>query len=82
MKEIHQLRKYSWACLLSTLLIAGLTACDSGDEKNQATSSDSSSASTTKRTTQTGPAVGILVDSPVSGISYAATSGKSGVTDE
>ncbi|MGV8712994.1 MAG: adhesin, partial [Nitrosomonas sp.] len=82
MKEIHHLRKNSWVCLLSSLMIAGLTACDSGDEKTQATSSASSSVNTAKRATQTGPALGILVDSPVSGISYAATSGKSGTTDE
>lgn len=82
MKEIHQLRKHSWAYLLSSLMIAGLTACGDGSEKTQAASSDSSSVATAKRTTQTGPAVGILVDSPVSGISYAAGSGKSGITDE
>ncbi len=30
----------------------------------------------------TGPATGIFVDSPVSGVSYAASSGKNGVTNE
>ncbi len=80
MKEIYQIRKNFWTCLLSALMTAGLTACDSDSEKTSATSS-SSSTTTAKRVTPSGPAVGILVDSPVSGISYAATSGKSGVTD-
>ncbi len=81
MKSTHQLRKNSWIHLLSTVFIVGLTACDSGDEKTAATSS-ASSATTANRNLPTGPATGILVDSPVAGISYAASSGKSGVTDD
>jgi len=82
MKSKQQLRKNSWVHLISTVAMVGLTACDSGTEQaSTATSSDSSSA-TTARSMPTGPATGILVDSPVSGITYAASSGKSGITND
>ncbi|WP_295626894.1 adhesin [uncultured Nitrosomonas sp.] len=79
MKSTHSFKKNSWITLLSTAFIVGLVACDSSE--NTATTS-SSSTSATKRNMPTGPAVGILVDSPVSGVSYNASSGKSGTTDE
>ncbi|MBX9917022.1 MAG: adhesin [Nitrosomonas sp.] len=84
MKSKQQLRKKSWIPVLSTVFVVGLAACDSGGEKALDTSSSSSSSSATavKRTVLTGPATGILVDSPVSGVAFAATSGKSGTTDE
>ncbi len=86
MKFTHLLRKNSWLPVIFTLLIVGLTACGSDDEKSAASSSSSSasssSATTTNRTMPTGPATGILVDSPVSGVSYAASSGKSGLTND
>lgn len=84
MKSKQQLRKKSWIPVLSTVFVVGLAACDSGGEKALDTSSSSSSSSATavKRTVLTGPATGILVDSPVSGVAFAATSGKSGATDE
>ncbi|MEI2767486.1 MAG: adhesin [Nitrosomonas sp.] len=84
MKSIHPLTKLSWLTVLPAALIASLTACDGGSEKNQDTtsSSNSTASASVKRTTQTGPATGILIDSPVSGISYSASSGKSGVTDD
>lgn len=83
MKSTHPLRKNSWIRLLSTLFIVGLTACDSGSEKTGASSSSASSATpAAARTMPTGPATGILVDSPVSGISFAASSGKTGVTND
>ncbi|MBX9637900.1 MAG: adhesin [Nitrosomonas sp.] len=84
MKSKQQLRKKSWIPVLSTVFVVGLAACDSGGEKALDTSSSSSSSSATaaKRTMPTGPATGILVDSPVSGVTFAATSGKSGTTDE
>lgn len=81
-KQQLKLRKNSWVHLISTLAIVGLTACDSGTEKAATTSSDSSSTPTQKRPTPTGPTTGILIDSPVSGIAYAASSGKSGVTND
>ncbi len=80
MKSTHSFKKNSWIALLSTVFIVGLVACDSSE--NTATTSSSSSTSATKRNMPTGPAVGILVDSPVSGVSYKASSGKSGTTDE
>jgi len=84
MKIIHPLVKFSCFTLLPAALILSLSACDDGGE-NTSTSSASSSTGTTsvssKRTTLTGSATGILIDSPVSGVSYSATSGKSGVTN-
>ncbi|SDW91960.1 adhesin [Nitrosomonas oligotropha] len=84
MKSKQQLRKKSWIPVLSTVFVVGLAACDNDGEKALDTSSSSSSSSATavKRTMPTGPATGILVDSPVSGVTFAATSGKSGTTDE
>ena len=84
MKSKQQLRKKSWIPVLSTVFVVGLAACDNDGEKALDTSSSSSSSSATaaKRTMPTGPATGILVDSPVSGVAFAATSGKSGTTDE
>ena len=84
MKSKQQLRKKSWIPVLSTVFVVGLAACDSGGEKaldTSSSSSASSSATAVKRTIPTGPATGILVDSPVSGVAFAATSGKSGTTD-
>ena len=85
MKSKQQLRKKSWIPVLSTVLVVGLAACDSGGEKTLDASSGSASSQTAtdaKRVMPTGPATGILVDSPVSGVAFAATSGKSGTTDE
>ncbi|MBK7491362.1 MAG: adhesin [Nitrosomonas sp.] len=84
MKSKQQLRKKSWIPVLSTVFVVGLAACDNDGEKALDTSSSSSSSSATavKRIMPTGPATGILVDSPVSGVTFAATSGKSGTTDE
>lgn len=82
MKSTHPFKKNSWVILLSTVFIVGLAACDSNGENTATTSASSSSASTTKKNMPTGPAVGILVDSPVSGVTYNASSGKSGTTDE
>ncbi|MER0215833.1 MAG: adhesin [Nitrosomonas sp.] len=84
MKSKQQLRKKSWIPVLSTVFVVGLAACDNDGEKALDTSSSSSSSSATavKRAMPTGPATGILVDSPVSGVAFAATSGKSGTTDE
>ncbi|MBV6448129.1 adhesin [Nitrosomonas sp.] len=85
MKSKQQLGKNSWIPVLSTVFVVGLAACDSDGDKALETSSDSSASSaatTVKRNMPTGPATGILVDSPVSGVAFSATSGKSGTTDE
>lgn len=80
MKSTHPFKKNSWIPLLSAVFIVGLVACDSSNEKDTTASTSSSSAN--KRNISTGPTVGILVDSPVSGVTYNASSGKSGTTDE
>ena len=77
MKSKQPLRKNSWVHLISTVCIVGLSACDSGTEKSSTTSSEA----VTKRMMPTGATTGVLIDSPVSGIAYAASSGKSGVTN-
>lgn len=82
MKSTYQFKKNSWIHLLPAVFIVSLSACDSSGEKNVDTSPSTSSAVTTKKTMLTGPTTGILVDSPVSGVSYAASSGKNGVTNE
>lgn len=85
MKLNHLLRKNSWIPLLSTAFIFGLAACDSSSEKSLESSSSTSSSTTAnnvKRNLPTGPATGILIDSPVAGITYSASSGKSGTTDD
>lgn len=79
MKSKQQLRKNSWVHLISTLCIVGLAACDNDTEK---TSMATSSETATKRIMPTGATTGVLIDSPVSGITYAASSGKSGVTND
>lgn len=85
MKSIHPLKRISSLTLLPAALILSLSACDDGANKSTDTPSTSSSSAATnasaKRATPTGAATGILIDSPVSGVSYSATSGKSGITD-
>ncbi len=81
MKSRQLLRKNSWTRLIPAVFIVGLAACDSSSEKTAETSSASATKAAT-RTLLTGPTTGVLIDSPVAGISYAASSGKSGVTDE
>lgn len=80
MKYNQPLRKNSWVHLISTVCVVGLAGCDSATEKTSATSTASSQAAN-KRAMPTGATSGVLLDSPVSGISYAASSGKSGITD-
>lgn len=78
MKSKPPLRKNSWVHLISTVCIVSLAACDSGTEKSSTTSFEA----VTKRVMPTGATTGVLIDSPVSGITYAASSGKSGVTND
>lgn len=75
MKPIQQMKKTLGVYLVPVALAAGLTACgddggDSGDE-----------VAKTARIMPTGPATGVLMDSPVAGVSYSASSGKEGITD-
>lgn len=80
MKSIQASLKKPWAQLISAICITGLAACDSGSNEKYVTTQTATTE--TQRVLPTGPATGILVDSPVSGITYAATSGKSGSTDD
>lgn len=57
-------------------LVLGLAACDSGNE------SKDSASSSVSRQMLTGPAQGILTDAAISGVSYTASSGKTGVTSD
>ncbi len=78
MKSKQQLGKNSWIPVLSTVFVVGLAACDSDGGKAPEVSSDSSASSAAvavKRNMPTGPATGILVDSPVSGVAFAAVLG-------
>lgn len=79
MKYKQPSKRNSWAHLIFAVCLVGLAACDSDTEKSSTTSS---SESVTKRVMLTGATTGVLIDSPVSGIAYAASSGKSGVTND
>lgn len=79
MKSIQASLKKPWAQLISVVCITSLAACDSGSNEKYETAATETA---TQRVLPTGPATGILVDSPVSGISYSASSGKSGSTDD
>ncbi len=69
------------AFLITLVLSIGLTAC--GDSNTPGgDSNDDDELSTTSRSLPTGAATGVLMDSPVSGVTYSASSGKKGVTDE
>lgn len=82
MKSIQASLKKPWAQLISVIFITSLAACDSGSNEKYVTTQTAATETTTPRVLPTGPATGILVDSPVSGITYAASSGKSGSTDD
>ncbi len=82
MKSIQASLKKPWAQLISVICITSLAACDSGSNEKYVTTQTAATETATQRVLPTGPATGILVDSPVSGITYAASSGKSGSTDD
>lgn len=77
MKPNQQMIKNPWIYLVPVALAAGLTACGGGDGV-----SSGGEAAKTARSMPTGPATGVLINSPVSGVSYSASSGKEGVTDD
>ncbi len=83
MKSNHKIRKTPLA-LITAALIAGLTAC--GDDVDLGNISGISSSATDDFTmavlaAPSGAATGVL-GTKVAGVSYSASSGKSGVTDE
>lgn len=81
MESKQKLRKILWAQLITVISIVSLAACDSGNERTPATSSTFVTSPTATKALPSGPETGFLIDAPVSGISYAASSGKSGITD-
>jgi len=81
MKFKQQTRKNTWACLLPTALIFSLVACD------DVTTLPGSNTSTVPQSDPiilpSGAATGVLLgNTPISGVSFTASSGTSGVTDE
>ncbi|MDH5480341.1 MAG: adhesin, partial [Nitrosomonas sp.] len=81
MKFKQQTRKNTWACLLPTALIFSLVACD------DVTSLPGSNTTTVPQSDPiilpSGAATGVLLgNTPISGVSFTASSGTSGVTDE
>ncbi|SEQ99563.1 hypothetical protein SAMN05421690_100548 [Nitrosomonas sp. Nm51] len=79
MKRNQKFRINPWVCLVSVALAAGLTAC--GDSNTGVSGGGSSKVTAEKRVMPTGAATGVLLDSPVSGVAYNASSGKKGVTN-
>ncbi|MDH5481237.1 MAG: adhesin, partial [Nitrosomonas sp.] len=71
--------KIRWAYLMPiAALVIGLTACDSATD-----SGTSTSTSAAAREMPTGSATGVLMmNAPISGISYAVSSGASGTTND
>tara|TARA_R110002073_G_scaffold263550_3_gene426632 strand:+ start:60 stop:1475 length:1416 start_codon:yes stop_codon:yes gene_type:complete len=76
--------KTPWLHLASIALVISLTACDNDNSVGNDGNSNSSSNEdeTTSREIPTGATTGVLMDAQVSGVSYATSSGKSGVTDD
>lgn len=79
MERNQKIRINPWVCLASVALAAGLAAC--GDSDTGRISGGGSEVSAAKRVMPTGAATGVLLDSPVSGVAYSASSGKKGVTN-
>jgi hypothetical protein len=81
MKSKQQIRNNARVYLLPAALLFSLAACDSGTSLPG--SSGSSTPTSDPIILPSGSATGVLLGStPVSGVSYAASSGKSGVTNE
>ncbi|MBX3630506.1 MAG: adhesin [Nitrosomonas sp.] len=76
----QKIRKNLWACMVPAAIAVGLTACDDGSISSS--SSNESATVTRTRAMPTGAGTGVLMNSPVSGVSYTASSGKKGVTNE
>lgn len=70
-----------WKKIVPLVILAmSIAACDNGQDFTTSTRSDGSSASS--RAKYSGPATGVLTDAEIAGVSYAASSGKTGVTNE
>jgi len=81
MKRNQKIGINPWTFLISTALAFGLSACGDSNTGND-DSNGGNEASTETRALPTGAATGILMDNPVSGVTYSASSGKKGVTNE
>ncbi|SFL06590.1 hypothetical protein SAMN05216302_102927 [Nitrosomonas aestuarii] len=79
MKLNQKIRRNPWIYLAPVALAVGLASCGGGDSSG---GSGADEASTVNRTMPTGAATGVLMNSPVSGVSYNASSGKKGITNE
>ncbi|MCB1934631.1 MAG: adhesin [Nitrosomonas sp.] len=75
----QKIRKNLRACMVPAALAVGLTACG-GD--GGMSGGGGSGAATVARVLPTGSATGVLMNSRVSGVSYSASSGKKGITNE
>ncbi len=80
MKLYQRIRRNLWVRLVPVALAVGLTAC--GGEGGGGVIISGDAASSAPRVMPTGAATGVLMDSPVSGVTYSASSGKKGVTDD
>ncbi|MDR4516252.1 MAG: adhesin [Nitrosomonas sp.] len=80
MKLNQKIKVNPWACLVPAALAVGLAACGGGDGGGRG--STGGEASTVTRVMPTGAATGVLMNSPVSGVSYNASSGKKGITND
>ncbi len=81
MKPKQQIRNNAWGLLLPVALVFTLAACD--DTTNLPGSNRSTAPESDPIILPSGSATGVLLGgTPVSGVSYSASSGKSGVTDE
>ncbi len=78
MKLNQKIRKNLWICIVPAAIAVGLTACDDGSIN----SGSGHESATVTRAMPTGAGTGVLMNSPVSGVSYTASSGKKGVTNE
>lgn len=65
--------------MVPAALVVGLAACGDG---GVISSGDGSDSATVTRAMPTGSGSGVLMNSPVSGVAYSASSGKKGTTDD
>lgn len=83
MKPNHKIRKNTLV-FISAALVVGLTAC--GDEVSLSSigmgNNSTDDYNMAVIAAPSGAATGVLMDAQVAGVSYSASSGKSGVTDE
>lgn len=82
MKPNQKIRINLRTCMVSAAIAGGLIACDDGTISSGGGSGNESASVARTHTIPTGAGTGVLMNSPVSGVSYSASSGKKGVTNE